>query len=130
MLAQLAQVSQPNYELEFTGELQCHLSVKENLVAVWDSSRGVLISEGVLYTSLCSWDSRHCPHGRGDLISEVVLFTSLCSLDSKHCPHWRGDLISEVVLFTSLYVAGTVGTVFISQIPISRGPFKGECRAA
>ena len=49
--------------------------------------RGVLISEVVLYTSLCSWDSRQCPHQRGALISEVVLCTSLCSWDSRQCPH-------------------------------------------
>ena len=36
-----------------------------SVLGIWDRllfKRGVLISEVVLYTSLCSWDSRHCPH--------------------------------------------------------------------
>ena len=33
-----------------------------------------------LYTTLCSWDSRHCPHYRGVLISEVVCVCTHCYL--------------------------------------------------
>ena len=110
--------------------------------------RGVLISEVVLYASLCSWDSMHCPHQRGVLISEVVLYASLCSWGQQalssleRCPYFRGSfvrismqlgtvctvLIREVSLFqrqfcTHLYVAGTVCTVLIREVSLFQRQF-------
>ena len=42
--------------------------------------RGVLISEVVLYSSLCSWDSRRCPHYLEVLCREVPLYCFMESL--------------------------------------------------
>ena len=42
------------------------------------------------------WDHMKCPDYRGVLISEVVLYTSLCNRDNRQCPELRGVLISDL----------------------------------
>lgn len=58
------------------------------------------------------------------IFSELVLQEPPTGWTQWHHFYNRGVLISEVVLYTSLYVAGTVGGVLVSEVPLIQGKIK------